>query len=190
MPGSTFHIIFADMLRDNASPEYYAGAIAIDAVSDYHLKDKTHFRKMENRSLKIAEFAKSLPRNDFYDGMITHLYLDMRWDMCEIERFKDELTDDWFLPYRSELSKTGHYLSNTVSKAQKIWDMIYKLPIENYGEVPLATTQMVENFIKNSYKSQKEQKEYPMYFYPDEVECFLKMAALEYPRYLKRMGIE
>lgn len=187
MPGSTIHIMFAHLLNPNASTEFYAGSIAIDAVDDYHEKDKTHFRKIPNRAQKLYEYAKSLPKNDFNEGMISHLYLDWRWDACELNRFIDEHGEGWFKPYRTDLSKISHHFSNTLPYVKEIWKRIYELPIEKFGDVPSATPQMVRNFVDFGYESSKETRDEPIVFHADEVLHFLEMTALEYKRFFERM---
>ena len=185
MPGSTMHLMFAKLINPNGSIKYFTGAIAPDAVRDRYEKDKTHFRNMPDRAHKLMEFAKSLTKSDFNEGMITHLYLDWRWDSCEIQRFADLYGKDWFIPYRRELSRIGHFYSNNDEWCKHIWRKIYDLPMSEYEPVPSSTDSMLRDFINTAFESQMEQRDEPKLFCSDEVDEFLKMTALEYPRFIK-----
>lgn len=185
MPGSTIHIMFAHMLEPEASDRYFAGCVAPDAVEDYHIKDKTHFRKIPDRAARIAAFIRGLPDNDWCRGMMTHLYLDWRWDMCELERFIALHGEGWFRPYREDISRLSRYFSHRFAYCGDIWRRIYELPIGEYGVVPEADSAAVREFITAGYRSSQQPSEPPRLFMPDEAERFLEMAALEYPRFLK-----
>lgn len=184
MPGSTMHLMFAKLVNPQGSLKYFTGSIAPDAVRDRYEKDKTHFRNMPDRAHKLMGFAKSLPKSDFNEGMITHLYLDWRWDSCEIQRFADLYGKDWFVPYRRELSRIGHYYSNNDEWCKRIWREIYEMPMSKYEPVPCSTDQMLRDFINTAYESQMEKRDEPKLFCSDEVDEFLKMTALEYPRFI------
>ena len=188
MPGSTIHLMFARMLKEQGSTAYFAGSVAYDAVADYHEKDKTHFRKTEGRIQKIIDYARSLPKCDWNDGVITHLYLDWRWDECELNRFIECHGEGWFKPYRADISRVSHHFAHKLPWCHGLWRDIYDMPQSQYGEIPRATGDNVRDFICMGYHSQLETRDYPKFFLPEHVEHFLQMTALEYPWFLDALG--
>lgn len=185
MPGSTLHLMFARLLNEQGSTAYFAGSVAYDAVKDFHQKDKTHFRKTDDRIHKIINYARTLPKTDWNEGIITHLYLDWRWDECELARFIEYYGEGWFAPYRADISRVSHYFAHKLPWCHDLWRQIYDMPQEQYGEIPLAKPENVREFITLGYNSQLETRDYPKLFLPNQVELFLQMTALEYPQFLK-----
>lgn len=184
MPGSTIHLMFANMIDENAPIEYFAGSILIDAVDDYHLKDKTHFRKRDDRFSAMCEYFRTLSDTQFNRGIMTHLYLDWRWDSCELNRFIEEYGDGWFVPYRADIARLSRHFSNSVPWIRELWQRLYDLPTDRYGEIPMATTEDARRFMENGYASLSKPSEPTKFFHPDQAEHFLKMAALEYPQFI------
>lgn len=184
MPGSTLHLMFARLLNKKGSTAYFAGSVAYDAVADFHEKDKTHFRKTDDRIHKIIDYVRTLPKSDWNNGIITHLYLDWRWDECELARFIEYHGEGWFKPYRADISRISHHFSNSLPWCHPLWRDIYDMPQSQYGEIPRATGDDVREFLCFGYHSQLETRDYPLFYLPDQVEHFLQMAALEYPQFL------
>lgn len=180
MPGSMIHLITANKVKPDGSTLYYLGNIAPDAVIDWHDKDITHFRNLEDRQSALAAFAQKVT-NDFSEGVLLHLYLDWKWDTVIRQKYIDEVGDDWFVPYRNELSLSGSYAFHNTKWAKQIWYDMDLIDVSSYGVTPCASVMDVKKFLSLNNKWHNENAIGPsLAFPPNIINEFTDEVAREY----------
>ena len=114
------HLLVANKFNTSGSALFYLGNIAPDAVVDWHDKDVSHFRDMEDRQPALLSLAKETT-GDFAEGVLLHLYCDWKWDTGIRQKYIGETGDDWFVLYRNELSLAGSYAFHHTEWAKRLW---------------------------------------------------------------------
>ena len=132
------HLMFAMKVNPQGSDQFYLGNIAPDAVNDWKVKTKTHFRDLQDRNKSLRKLERNA-RCDFDEGMLLHLYLDYKWDVFMIKKFKEQSGQDWFQEYREEVCIACSYFYHKYSWASDIWKRMDSVPIHDYKNVPSAS---------------------------------------------------
>ena len=179
MPCSMIHLFAAKKVRPEGSILFFIGNLAPDAVTDWHEKDIVHFRNVDRQSALIS-LAKETS-GDFAEGILLHLYLDWKWDECVRQKFIDNTGDDWFAPYRGELSLVGSYAFHNTDWAKQLWINMESLDTSCYGVTPCATAGDVLNFIRRNISWHNDNvTESSTAFPPDLIDKFTTLTANEY----------
>lgn len=183
MPGSMIHLLVARKVCQNCSALFYIGSIAPDAVNDWHEKDITHFRNLENRLPSLINLAQKTS-GDFAEGILLHLFFDWRWDTTVRDEYIKTIGDDWFSHYRNELSLAGSYAFHHTEWANQVWAAMDKIGTEDYGTTPSATIDDVRSFVSRNYKWHSENVTVPsLAFPPEKIEAFTAQIAKEYVKW-------
>ena len=183
MSGSMVHLIAAKKLRPKGNALFYLGNIAPDAVVDWHDKDITHFRNLEDRQPSLISIAKNTA-GDFAEGVLFHLYLDWKWDNTARQMFIDKTGDDWFVPYRHELMLACSYAFHNTDWAKQVWREMDLLDVRVYGQTPSASAMEVKEFVSRNNKWHNETVTLPSAnFSPGLIEDFTTQIADEYVKW-------
>lgn len=159
MPSTMIHLLLAQKVSPKASPEFFIGNIAPDAIvlrENHHFshKDILHFRNSETRLKDIENLESSLDKNSPYaKGYIMHLFLDLHWDRDCMQPFIEKYTSyEWVVPYRREISIASAYLFHNHKALKEIWkDMVnYKNPI--YQNIQGVKYEEVKEYYESNYK--------------------------------------
>jgi hypothetical protein len=181
------HLMAARKVRPGASELFYLGNLAPDAVKGWATKDIAHLRSDENgfRSpddrlaclAKLAEHTES----DFAEGVLLHLFVDYVWDTTILPDYIMKTGEDWFAPYREELSKLSAYAFHTIDWADELWTAMCAVPKEDYGRVNYATDDDLYDFVTRNDRWSRETHLPPSEAFPPElVERFCDEAAEKY----------
>ena len=185
MPGSMIHLLAAHEVNPNGSAMFYLGNIAPDAVADWHDKDSTHFRDLDDRGPALKLLAERTA-DDFAEGVLLHLYFDWKWDTAVRQKFIDKIGDAWFTPYRKELSLAGSYAFHHTEWAKQVWDDMDSLDAGSYGETPRASAMDVKDFVSRNNKWHNENVKGPSPAFPaDMIYEFIENTVKEYAEWLK-----
>ena len=180
MPGSMIHLIVAKKVNPDGNTRFYLGNIAPDAVVDWHDKDITHFRNLSDRRPSLISLAKET-KDDFAEGVLLHLYFDWKWDIIIRQKFIDKTGNNWFSPYRYELSLAGSYAFHHTEWAEQLWNDMDLLESTNYGATPRASIVDVKDFVSRNKRWHNENILTPSAaFPPDVISNFTTQIAEEY----------
>jgi len=180
MPGLMLHLLIANKVTTNGSPLYHLGNIAPDAVADWHNKDITHFRNLDDRQPALISLAQNT-FGDFAEGVLLHLYFDWKWDTVVRQKFIDKIGDDWFIPYRNELSFADSYAFHHTEWAKRVWRDMDMLNVNVFGATPGASSSEVKDFVSRNNNWYNENIKGPSSaFTPNLIESFTTDIATEY----------
>ena len=180
MPCTMIHLIAAKKVCSQGSALYFLGNLAPDAVKDWRDKDVTHFRTLYDRQPALISLAKETA-GDFAEGILLHLYLDWKWDEIVRQKFIDEIGDDWFVPYRNELSLAGSYAFHNTMWARQLWNDMDSVDIGSYGNTPQASADDVKDLVSRNSKWHNETITEPSSIFPPVViDDFTTRIAKEY----------
>ena len=185
MPGSMTHLLVAKKVNPNGSALYFLGNIAPDAVDDWHAKDITHFRNLDDRQPALIALAGETV-GDFAEGVLLHLYFDWRWDTAVMRNFIAEAGDNWVVSYRKNLGLAGSYTFHNAGWAKQLWNDMDSLDIGSYGITPGATAMDVKEFLGRNNKWHNENAMGPsLAFPPGLIDDFTTQIAREYIEWRK-----
>ncbi len=185
MPGTMIHLMLAKLIEPNGSDLFYLGNIAPDAVPDWKVKEKTHFRDLTSREEPLINLAKNA-NDDFSKGMLLHLFFDYKWDTQVLRPFANKIGEEWFKPYRKELSDAGSYFYHKLDWASDIWQKIDNVKISDYGIVPSASDDDLKHFVHKSYVWHRDTIIPESYCFSDKfVNDFVEKTANEYKQWLE-----
>ena len=174
------HLFAAKKVHPDGSTLFYIGNLAPDAVIDWHDKDIVHFRNVEDRQSALISLAKDTS-GDFAEGILLHLYLDWKWDEIVRQKYIEKTGDDWFIPYRNELSLAGSYAFHNTGWAKQLWIDMGAFDINSYGITPCASADDVKNFISRNNKWHNDNITEPSpAFPPDLIDEFTSHIAKEF----------
>jgi hypothetical protein len=149
MPSSMLHLYTANRYNLQSSTLFYIGNIAPDCVYERTAKDRTHLRDRENRLNALHELAITLDmQNDFHVGVLLHLYTDYKWD-TEItpEYICNYGGENWFLPYRNEITLSGSNLYHHTPWSAQIWNDMAEYSEKGYQSISDFPCEDIHAFI-------------------------------------------
>jgi len=180
MPGSMIHLLFARVVRPDASPLFNAGTVAPDAVKDRDEKEATHFRNLGDRLPSLTALAQSTD-GDFAEGVLLHLWFDWCWDASVREEFIERTGDGWFPKYRDELFFAGGFAYHHTPWAAQTWSDIAGVDQKDYGTVTSACADDINEFIQHNHKWHSENNLAPSEAFPPElINGFITDAVIKY----------
>jgi len=179
MPVTTIHLLVADKVKPNGSALFYVGNCAPDAVPDYRVKDKLHFRN-QDRQTALANLAKETV-GEFAEGMLLHLFVDWKWDSNLLGKYIAETDENWFASYRVEKDHLASYYYHNMAQMRQVFDNMMAVDSDSYGTTPGASATDIKNFIERNHKWHCENVlGASQAFPPDVVEHFVTQTAQEY----------
>ena len=186
------HLLLARKVDPDAPTLFYIGNIAPDAVSEWKIKDKTHFRDIEDRTDTIKDLALHLDINDaFSHGVLLHLFLDWKWDIGPFAKFKAEREGtDWFKAYRHELSLSGIWLYRRKPWSNVIWKNMAETDPSCFGHLDYISREDISRYIRRNYVWHEESNFGPSSVFTHEfVESFTDKAAPDFAEWKKEIGL-
>ncbi len=183
MPASMVHLLTARKVDENAPVLFYIGNIAPDAVSEWKLKDKTHFRDLDDRTDILTGLAlRTNAADPFSQGVLLHLFLDWKWDLAPFAQLKEKRAHtDWFTAYRKELSSSGLWLYHHTAWSRPLWEAMASVDPALYGSLDYLTAEDIGKYIRHNFSWHEENKEGPSeVFTPEFVEGFARKTAEEF----------
>ena len=187
MPSCMIHLHAAHLLRSGRSVLFCVGAIAPDAIEDWRAKDLTHLRGVPDRAAALAGIARETdPDDDFAQGALLHLYVDSRWDACQLARYWDSLGGrpaggDWVPHYRREISLASAWVYHHSPWARPLWEEMLALPPERCGPLPGMSREDIRAYLTRNFQWLEDNPGPPSSLYPpEEVEAFTLEAAEGY----------
>ena len=123
MPSMMVHLLTATKVCPDAPALFWLGNVAPDAIGSREEKDKSHFRTIPNRIDALRDLALSISgENPFSEGVLLHLYLDLRWDIEAYQNFAVAYTgEDWFRAYRNEIALASAWLFHHATWSMEVW---------------------------------------------------------------------
>jgi hypothetical protein len=192
MPASMVHLLLARKVYPDAPTLFYIGNIAPDAVTEWKIKDKTHFRDIEDRTDTMRDLALGLDLSDaFSNGVLLHLFLDWKWDIGPFEKFKAEREGtDWFKDYRHELSLSGIWLYHRLPWSKALWKDMAETDPSRFGKLDYVTREDIGRYIRRNYHWHEENDCGPSsVFTPEFVNSFTDKTALNFIEWKKEIGL-
>ena len=185
MPSLMIHLLTARECRQNPSPLFYVGTVAPDAVEGWKEKDRSHFRDLEDRELALKRLAAATDFNDdFAEGVLLHLFLDWKWDVLFMRKFKYCYGHSWFLPYRAEIAAVSAVLYHSNFANKSIWQTMEKCPRESYGVFTGTNSEQIAALIKRSHLWHLQHPlETAVFYSPGQVAWFIENTAAEYKKW-------
>ena len=187
MPSCMIHLHAAHLLREGRGVLFCVGAVAPDAIEDWRVKDRTHLRDVPDRAAALAEIARRTdPRDDFAEGVLLHMYADLRWDENQLRRYWDSLGGrpeggDWVPEYRRQISLASGWIYHHSPWARPLWDELLAVPQDQYSPLPGMDKTDIRAYLTRNFKWHEEHPGPPSAFYPpQEVETFVLEAVKGY----------
>lgn len=193
MPSQMIHFYVTKYYDPDPSPLLLLGNLAPDCRDVRSLKDKSHFRnidvdkRLDALSVKAKEYDLS---NDYYLGIILHLYTDFQWDtgpqLFHRNAYKG---NNWFRDYRNEINKTSMYLYKITEWAPKVYRTIHSFPIDKIPDDPEFPQKDVKAYADTQYKYHTESKEKlgSSFFNKDVVDVFSDHTSSEFKTWIKNI---
>jgi len=175
------HLQTARLLRGERSVLFCLGAIAPDAIEDWRVKDRTHFRQAEDRASALLEIAQTTdPRDDFAEGVLLHMYSDWLWDSDQLRRYWDALGGrpeggEWVPAYRREIALASARIYRHSPWARPLWEELLAVPQAQYCPLACMEKQDIREYLTRNFAWHEDNAGAPCsaFYPPEEVERFV-----------------
>ena len=178
------HLLAAAELTPSMPARFMIGNLAPDATTrTYKEKDLTHLRQFSDEDTRLAElkkYAESMDTTDeFYVGVILHLYEDCLWDCTALKDFKSSYIgkeEHWFVPYRTEISITSQWLYHNTDWSEELWTEMSAYPIaEKCPSIMFTSNTDISDYIPRNFIWHRDNiVNAPEIFTPDYIHAFVK----------------
>lgn len=192
MPSALIHLLTGRNFKRDAGIPFFVGNVAPDCVSEREIKDHTHLRDRTDRQAALTELRDSMDLDDEYQlGALLHLYTDMLWDSGPQKAYKDAYPEvsgnDWFKPYRYEISLASSYLFHNTEWGEPLWREMLDCPAKTFDSLSDFPADAVRGYLTRNYKWHYENDIGPSPAFPPEtVERFCRDAAESFAEFLKK----
>jgi hypothetical protein len=177
------HLMTAYKYNPNLSAEFWVGNIAPDSIVDWKERDKFHLRNEHDRQMALIEFAKSIDKDDWFsEGILLHLFVDWKWDEDMRQQFIHNYgTDDWFLPYRSEIGLLSARLYHYHGWSKKVWEDMIRYDIFKLIKDDVFRAENIIDFLysANRYHIQNSLAQ-PFFYSIETIDEFTTKMAKDY----------
>jgi hypothetical protein len=199
MPSSMIHLLAAAEYLPSMPARFMIGNLAPDATKrGFKEKDLTHLRQFADERERLCElekYARSMDLTDeFYVGVILHLYEDCLWDCSALKDFKEARgsnAEDWFVPYRTEISITSQWLYHNTSWSERVWtDMNAYTIAANCPPIMFTSSADIDEYIARNFIWHRDNiVNAPEIFTPDYIYAFVKSSVESFKSWSKRIFI-
>ncbi len=149
MPSTMIHLMVAREVEPDGEALFWVGNFAPDCVTEREKKDPIHLRDRPDRWAALAELRAALKIDDpLARGWLLHLFTDTLWDARQIGLFrtwhaKNNPGEDWFLPYRAEITRATFWLYHALPWAKGAMDGIAGADLASMRtELPVSIEQV------------------------------------------------
>lgn len=181
MPSCMIHLSAAAEYNPDMPVRLMIGSVAPDSINkDFKIKDVTHLRNVERESERVDALrllALSFDMSDdFYVGVILHLYLDCLWDYTALKDFREANNNDlnlWFHPYRNEISIASEWIFHHCGWSRKVWNEMLTYNVADCPCLEHCSCDDLNDYLTRNHRWHVEHHGGPSLIYtPEYVDSF------------------
>ncbi|MDR1117478.1 MAG: hypothetical protein LBL09_04450 [Oscillospiraceae bacterium] len=171
MPSSMIHILLARKLKPDMPIPFMVGSLAPDAFNGTYLeKDKNHFRDLPDRLDALRGYAREADcKNEFFMGVLLHLYADYLWDREAVDLYKSGYNDNsWVASYRENILMTSNWLFHRFDWCDGLWRDMLSCPDGLLYEFRGISKPDIRGYLERNYALLTREKLEPSKLYTPE----------------------
>ena len=190
MPSALIHIQTGKYFCPEADVKFFVGTIAPDCTRGRQKKDRLHLRTSRDRNADLKKLRDGYFLEDsFQMGTLLHLFTDMLWDggpQEDFHRLYPRDTNEWFLPYRRQISIASAYMFNGLSWAMPLWERMLNIDNSQINSVECFPPYEIKRYLEYGYWWHTSNLVGPSTVYtPESVDRFCRSTANLFKEWLK-----